>query len=263
MCYVSCGISRVSCLVSHFAMSLCRYVDMSICSLGGLTSCFAASSMPAQFQRALCLSPSVWWNAGEMTTIIAANYEASGVRPLAVIVEVGTQEGESFILSNYDQVEWMVNIQDMVSAWQGIGMGQTEGAYAFGTELYPSLASDLIFYTTAGGVHNLISWVDTINYGLPLMYQTKYPEENLLQRNARTVWKYPAVSDAASEAAADDSDSNSSANTTMWLIITIAALLPMNVYMVYFLLSKRFCIKTSENESDKSNLVTLSSMSSA
>ena len=222
---------------------------VSLCSFGGLTSCFAASSMPAQFQRAFCMSPSVWWNAGEMSNIIASNFKVSGIRPLSVVVEVGTQEGVSIILSNYDPVEWIVFIKDMISALQGIGMGETNKGTSFGTELYPSSSSDLIYYTTAGGVHNVISWIDTISYGLPLLYQTNYPEANIVQRNTRTVWEYPVVSDASND------DDNDSGDDMMWIIIVVGlliVLLPMNIYMAYSLLVAKIA---RVEESDKNNLL--------
>ena len=182
------------------------------------------------------MSPSVWWNAGEMEGIIEANYEANSSLPAAVVIEVGTQEGPSIISSNYEPQEWMVYIQDMVSAWRDVGLGKTDSS-SLGEESYPSTSSNLIFYTTAGGVHNTISWVDTIDYGLPLMYQTEYPEKSIIQRNARTEWEYPEVSGVL-----DDSDDCDSSNMswTVIVIVILVLLLPMNVYMLYCVLLKCF-----------------------
>lgn len=42
-------------------------------SLGALASCAMASADPAYFQRALCLSPSVWWNFGPSSEIQTRN----------------------------------------------------------------------------------------------------------------------------------------------------------------------------------------------
>ncbi|CAE7840551.1 unnamed protein product, partial [Symbiodinium microadriaticum] len=195
--------------------------------LGGLTSCYAASAMPAQYQRAFCMSPSVWWNAGEMAALISANYQATKIRPLSVVVEVGTQEGPSIITSNFDQQEWIVYIEDMMQAWRDIGVGDTE---PFGIAPYPS-TTNLIYYTIAGGVHNLISWVDMMNYGMPLLFQTSYPQDNLLQRNARTVWEYPEIESA-------DDNKNCDERDHMLLLLVgagalVVFLLPANVYMVY------------------------------
>lgn len=77
------------CACMHVRMYACMYV----CSFGGLMACYAAGTRPLQFARAFCTSPSVWWNAGDLAGIVKDSYAASGNKPQAVTISVGTQEG--------------------------------------------------------------------------------------------------------------------------------------------------------------------------
>lgn len=194
-------------------------------SLGGLAACHAASSRPELFQRALCQSPSVWWNSGQLADMIATNFAASGAPPLAVVMAVGTQESPTIMQANYDWQAWSVHLAAVAAAWQSIGLGRQQAA--------PGLAassSDFVYYTTEGGVHNLVSWADTVSYGLSLLYATQFPAP-YLQSSARTTWLSPP--------AAPLDDAANPATQSGLLVITLAALgscvllLPANLYFIF------------------------------
>ena len=196
--------------------------DVSITgySLGGLTSCYAASARPMDFQRAFCMSPSVWWNSGELAHTIQSNYNDIGVKPESIVMMVGTQEGPSIILSNYDPQPWTVYISDVVTAWQNIGMGNE------GTQVSSGLVtSDLVYFTTEGGVHNIINWVEIVSYSLSLMYASSYPV-NYLQSLVRNKWVYPSPP-------VDDCSSDDSSDVAFILcVVGLLVLLPANVHWI-------------------------------
>ena len=129
------------------------------------------------------------------------------------------------MLMCYNQLLWTTYIRSMVSAWESIGLGS---AASLGSEAYPT-ATDLIYYTTAGGVHNLISWVDTISYGLPLMYQTGFPEF-YSQRNAHTVWEFPTVKDFSG-------DTNNDNTLFVVIIVFLCASVVVNIFLVYYVVN--------------------------
>lgn len=85
---------------------------------------------------------------------------------------------------------WSDDIKDMVNSFISIGMGQS---HPMGSDVYPS-TTNIVYYKSIGGVHNLVSWADTMNYGLPLLYQTSFPAE-YPQRNSHVEWVHPPVTD--------------------------------------------------------------------
>eukprot|EP01035_Chromulina_nebulosa_P024885 gene24885-32420_t len=59
-------------------------------SLGGYASCYAAASRPTQFKRALCISPSFWWNYGSLSTLIPQlHVQHNNESPKAVVMTLG------------------------------------------------------------------------------------------------------------------------------------------------------------------------------
>ena len=82
-------------------------------SLGGYASCYAAASRPSQFKRALCLSPSFWWNYGSLSTQIPQLHAQHKESPTAVVMTLGTQESpQLYVPANYpnntskDKITW-------------------------------------------------------------------------------------------------------------------------------------------------------------
>ena len=218
-------------------------------SLGGLTACYAASALPDQFQRALCLSPSVWWNSGQLARIIASNFEDSGAQPVSVVMSVGTQEGPSIMAMNSDQQPWTVYLQDTVAAWQRIGLGKEASSTSTSTS---TSTSNLFYYSTAGGIHNIISWVDSVSFGLTLLYRPEFPAP-YPQSSARVTWQYPPGGAAGPADCPSNNDSDdvitwiSAGNKTLLLVVTSAfclLLLPANMYY----LSKANFLQTEKKQ---------------
>jgi pimeloyl-ACP methyl ester carboxylesterase len=208
-------------------------------SLGGLTAGYAASSQPTLFQRAFCMSPSAWWNAGELADIILSNYEATGAKPVSIVMELGTQEGPMIVSSNHDPRACTVYLDAVVSAWQSIGMGQGQSSSSSSCCCSSStLATNLFYYSTAGGIHNIISWVDTAAFGLSLLFRPEFPAA-FPQSSARTAWQYPPPppgSDCGVPGEDSDTDNNSDDENKTLLVVALLAfcalLLPANVYYV-------------------------------
>ena len=86
-------------------------------SLGGLTSCYAAYRFPLLFSRALCLSPSVWWNSGQLAQLIASSSSPSPA-PKAVVIYIGTAEMEADLAGTlYQPIPWLQLIQETYAAF--------------------------------------------------------------------------------------------------------------------------------------------------
>jgi len=131
-------------------------------SLGALASCAMASANPAYFTRALCMSPSVWWNYGSIVEYIIQNFARTKQRPKSVSMYLGTQEGMGISVSASDpsiKQSWRGFFNLTLNAWANIGLDDTS----------------LHAFSLTGGVHNTISWERAFSVGLRLMYQTDFP----------------------------------------------------------------------------------------
>ena len=110
-------------------------------SLGGLTSCYAAYKFPAVFSRALCLSPSIWWNKGDLGQEIQRNSPLKAA-PKSVIMYLGSAE----IYADFTDIllnpwkPWLDYIEQTAEAF-----ALTKGVYVGGA------ISD-------GGFHMIASW---------------------------------------------------------------------------------------------------------
>jgi hypothetical protein len=116
-------------------------------SLGGLTSCYAAFKYPQIFQRALCFSPFVVWNQGELGRLITASSPLK-TAPKSVVIVVGS--AEMFINLTGILVSTQYSALDLVR--------QTYDAFA----LTPSIA--LAGYIDIGGFHAPTSWYKRMKF---------------------------------------------------------------------------------------------------
>lgn len=126
-------------------------VAMTGYSLGGLTACVAASFRPDYFQRAFCISPSVWWNHGGLANNITANAQKVGL-PKAVVLYIGTDEAIQW-------PHWFADYNATVNAWLTSGMNTT----------------NCLSFSYNGGLHMLSYWVAVFAEGVVRMYGSSFP----------------------------------------------------------------------------------------
>jgi hypothetical protein len=130
-------------------------------SLGGLTACYAAFKFSSVFSRALCLSPSVWWNKGDLGQAISDAYPLQ-VPPKSVILYLGSAE----IYADFDDAllkpwdAWVVYVQQTAEAF-----AKNKGVYVGGA-------------LTDGGFHLISSWF-YFNGWLHLFFSKMYRERVL------------------------------------------------------------------------------------
>ena len=218
-------------------------------SLGGMTSCFAASYRPLNFSRAFCMSPSVWWNYGDMSTVIVDNAKRLKSTPKSVVImvrpyhyfqfslfihyfiyfylKVGSSEngyinGDLVPLdSNIPPTLWGDLILKMNNAWVAVGLGTSAMPALSPTELQVGLQSiepsNLHYFVYNGGLHSLITWSTVFQYGLGIMYSFQYPEASRSQRNRNMIFQYPTVTACTSD--------NNDFSSTSPVFITLVCLL--------------------------------------
>lgn len=71
-------------------------VNIAGWSYGGLASCFATISRPADFQRAFCMTPSLWWNDGDIIPLVSSYANSLKLTPKAVVMEVISRDIQLF-----------------------------------------------------------------------------------------------------------------------------------------------------------------------
>lgn len=174
-------------------------------SLGGLTACYAASSLPKLFQRAFCMSPSVWWNNNDMASLVLANGRKFGV-PKSVVIEVGVLEDTfmNYIYrypSSIPPILWGDQIGAMANSFVSVGMGVLPSTGSKG--LHYLTESNLYYYKHNSGLHSLISWGDVFTHSIVLMYRYDFPEKYKSQLDSSMLFQYPLQVPPNS-----DSDSN-------------------------------------------------------
>ena len=203
-------------------------------SLGGMMSCYAASSYPQLFQRALCMSPSVWWNQNDMAPLIRANGGKLG-KPKSVVIEVGSIENGyvNYFYPNPNSIPpilWGEQIGEMANAFVSIGMGLTTNTDSSGLQLLTE--STLYYYIHQSGRHSLISWGDVFSHSVTLMYRYDFPDKTRSQLNSNLDYQYP-VQHATSSTSSDKMlSSGEIAYAVVFPIFTFA--LGMGIMYVYF-----------------------------
>jgi hypothetical protein len=77
-------------------------------------------------------------------------------------------------------------------------------------------------------VHNILSWVETLSYGLSLMYAPSFPAD-YVQSISRNQWQFP-------QACAGDDDDSGDADLALVVVLSalgLCLLLPANVYLLW------------------------------
>ena len=118
-------------------------------SLGGYASCYAAASRPSQFKRAMCISPSFWWNYGSLSTQIPQLHAQHKESPTAVVMTLESQESpQLYVPANYpnntskDKITWAQFVAQVTAAFISIGMGSSKQINE--SSYYPSADSNLV-----------------------------------------------------------------------------------------------------------------------
>ncbi len=211
-------------------------------------SCFAASSRPTKFQRAYCMSPSVWWNYGEMTDIVLNNGKLLG-KPKSIIVEVGMAEDSyvnSFLSLSLPPTIWSELIGDMVNSWVEIGMGVVSEPANTQIGLQLESDSNLYYFFHSGGLHSGTSWVDAFSYGLTLMYQYEFPDNFRNQKNKNMVYQYPS-----NQGACDDSTDTKAKDAAIVVLAVFSGIFLLSFIAVtyfYFSLKKNISLSLLSEE---------------
>jgi enterochelin esterase-like enzyme len=172
-------------------------------SQGGFSSCYGTISRPMDFQRALCGSPSVWWNAGQIVPAViqpawkngsaaaAANggIIPAGFVPKSIVMHLGTAEmfaDNNAVLPSYSNATWFdyfnktYSALSKVMATPGLSAGlsaqmpmllpapQTPTSMALSANLsYPGIVSA---YINTGGFHTFPSWFRVLGPLLTVLF---------------------------------------------------------------------------------------------
>jgi predicted alpha/beta superfamily hydrolase len=150
----------VPAVLANISMSLGE-VSMAGWSLGGLAACAAASFQPQYFQRAFCMSPSVWWNYGAFVSNVTQNAKRLGL-PKSVVMYIGTEEATSgefpSMIDPTLVTSWFTFYNQTAEAWIAAGLTSTT----------------FMSFTYNGGHHVFSNWVDAFSVGMIAMYAS-YP----------------------------------------------------------------------------------------
>ena len=150
-------------------------------SLGGLTSCYAASKYPDYFVRAICSSPTNCYNfgSGGLSSVIGSNYAATGKTPKAVIQFHGSEmlSGDGKVDGDEYQMNFLIQ-ED--KAWQSIGLvpvtlssvysPATKDAYGF-YRLNPLPDRIIMSIVQPAGQHAPATWEQEFAAALPIIYR--------------------------------------------------------------------------------------------
>jgi hypothetical protein len=202
--------------------------------MGGLLACYASAAYPTKFKRALCMSPSAWWNAGEIASLIKMKLNESGsILPKSVVIEVGTAEGLALYMKDGNLYTWIDFIDQMKAAWVSVGLGITDEA-SKKNKAYPSSTSNLFWFTVAGGMHVNLNWNEIFSYGTSLLYQYDFPSIYKVQRNSLTSWEYPSTVNPVSSTCDDSNDVNSQYEISLIFLSVYSFLTTMAIsYVAY------------------------------
>lgn len=162
-------------------------------SLGGLTACNAVLDRPDFFSRAMCSSPSFWFNYGDFSKRIRDTFDTNPdhVVPKSVVMTLGTAEDGLYPnMQNPDEYTyWTEFISDVKDSWLAVGLGKQTLAY----------------FTLAGGIHTGISYADDILLeSAKSLYQVDFPMTDRDQSYAYISYVYPVAADSSGESCSDE-----------------------------------------------------------
>ena len=154
-------------------------------SLGGLTACNAVLERPDFFSRAMCSSPSVWFNYGDFAKKIRDTFQqnAAHIRPQSVVMSLGTAEDGVYpnLQVEGEYTYWTEFIDQTKDAWLSVGLD----------------SATLSYFTLEGGIHTGISYADDILLeSAKQLYKTNFPSPNQDQSSAYISYKYPSKVDS-------------------------------------------------------------------
>jgi hypothetical protein len=195
-------------------------------SLGGLTLCYAAASRPANFQRAICMSPTNCYNwfSGGLVSVIKQQFKATAQRAKAVIQFLGAGEVYGVVPSPevaphiYPQLTFMANEH---AAWIAIGMRPLAATpqpvlhspmmphiqYGYSEEVPP--ASPIIMsYTVPGGQHCAETWEKEFSVALQNLYRYEFPTPNRTTQVGRFYTMFPSPIDSVTFLTDSSSDTS-------------------------------------------------------
>lgn len=208
-------------VLSNLSMTMGE-VSMTGYSLGGLTACVAASVRPRIYSRALCLSPSVWYNDGSLANNITQNAIRYGL-PKSIVMYIGTDEA-------FQWPGWFGNYNATVDAWLVAGMTNTT----------------LTSFAFHGGLHMLSYWVDVFATGIVRMYAQDFPVESLQQESfAENIHVYfpnasvdslPCPHICEDDNSEDEEEKAYYRNVIFALLTVITVIVVMNIVMVLWYL---------------------------
>jgi predicted alpha/beta superfamily hydrolase len=143
-------------------------------SMGGLAAAYAVYDRPHYFSRALCLSPSLWYNNGELASMIISKFKAGsymGPLPKAIVFTLGTAEDGYYVNpSNSSDVNyWSDFIRKVTYAWKDVGVVGTTSADSTVD------GANLFFFTVVGGIHSIQSLNNFLYEGVRRLYQSHIP----------------------------------------------------------------------------------------
>jgi hypothetical protein len=213
-------------------------------SLGGLMSVYASGARPTQFKRAYAQSPSVWWNNGDMSGVITSTYATNGgILPTAVVMQMGTAEGYSYIEEVIPPTIWNDIMIDVMNSWLEVGMGanglkNSNDHYKSHNANYYTLNSNLVVFNNIGGVHTATSWGDTFTYGLMAMYAPDFPAPYTKQRNSNYKMLYPGVPIDDDHCGDDDDEKEGLKRNVEGLAAGLAVVVVFSAAAIYYLYTK-------------------------
>jgi len=221
-------------------------------SLGGLTSCYAATYRPQVFARAICSSPSNCFNfaSGGLSSHIISNYLESGVSAKTVIQFLGCEPYASNTSSNQagdkNQLGYLIKDDE---AWQSIGLKPfyVSTTYTASNDAkhipYSYINVDklndhiVVSYDVPAGQHAPSTWQQEFTWALPNLYRND-PYDKLRVPTIESL-KYMSVefkNDGNDDNNNDDDDSKWSATTIAFLVcflFTTLCLATSIVFIVY------------------------------
>jgi hypothetical protein len=161
-------------------------------SLGGLAACNAVLDRPDFFARAMCSSPSFWFNYGDFSKRIADTFAADPLHtaPKAVVMSLGTAEDGLYpnLQNPEEYTYWTEFISDVKDAWLEVGLDKTTLAY----------------FTLTGGIHTGISYADDVLLeSAKSLYKHDFPMPDKDQASAYIIYAFPEDSSGSNDDAND------------------------------------------------------------
>lgn len=192
-------------------------------SYGGLAACYAASVLPHVFRRVFCLSPSVWWNYGQLVQVIADNAAATGELPQAVTIYAGTTEmadPNCVDVTCSATTEWFTYINATAHAWVAAGV------------------DNVFFFTQDGGQHDTTAWATAFATGIVQMYRSNFTAKSQSQYDPNVLYPQPAADGPSSPKECDRSSGLGSAAIAL-LVLVLLETLAIGTGVGYWFLFRR------------------------